>query len=135
MRRKNRKQLKEYIAVITICVIYTFLIYILKIGCPIRFITGIPCMGCGLTRAMLAMLKLNFSSAFYYNPCIFLIPVLGFYPFCNKRIQKIIIYTFCIIFIVVYLWRLCVEHPVVKWDVENGYIYKIIAEIGERLSW
>lgn len=44
--------------------------------CPFLFLWGIPCPGCGMTRAFLALLHLDFAAAFYYHP---LFPVVIFY--------------------------------------------------------
>ena len=41
--------------------------------CPFKLLTGIPCPGCGLTRAGLSLLTLHFKKAWYYHPMIFLI--------------------------------------------------------------
>lgn len=38
------------------------------IGCPIRFATGIPCPTCGITRALISLLHLDFAGYFYYLP-------------------------------------------------------------------
>ena len=35
----------------------TLLLYVTDIGCIIRTVTGVPCPGCGMTRAWLAFLK------------------------------------------------------------------------------
>ena len=37
-------------------------LYLLDIGCVFRLMTGIPCPGCGMTRAWLAALRLDFSA-------------------------------------------------------------------------
>lgn len=37
-------------------------------GCPIRNTTGIPCPGCGMSRAWTAALRLDFASAFSWHP-------------------------------------------------------------------
>lgn len=36
--------------------------------CPAKLFFGIPCPGCGLTRAHLAALQLDFRAAFSYHP-------------------------------------------------------------------
>ncbi|MFZ5987065.1 MAG: DUF2752 domain-containing protein [Bacillota bacterium] len=41
--------------------------------CIIKNIFGIPCPGCGMTRAYLNFLKFDFKAAFYYHP-LFLLP-------------------------------------------------------------
>ncbi|MDD6203708.1 MAG: DUF2752 domain-containing protein [Firmicutes bacterium] len=46
------------------------------IACPIRFITSEPCPACGVTRSLLALLRLDFAAAAYYNPASPLIAVL-----------------------------------------------------------
>ena len=41
-------------------------LYLLDIGCVFRLMTGIPCPGCGMTRAWLAALRLDFAAAFAF---------------------------------------------------------------------
>ena len=43
--------------------------------CPIKTIFGINCPSCGMTRAFIAAIKLDFRSAFQYHP---LFPLIGF---------------------------------------------------------
>lgn len=38
------------------------------IGCPFKYIFKIPCPTCGVTRSILALLRLDFKSSFCYNP-------------------------------------------------------------------
>ncbi len=46
------------------------------IPCPLEYRTGLQCPGCGVTRMSLALLKLEFKSAFMANPLLFsMIPV------------------------------------------------------------
>lgn len=64
------------------------------IGCFIKHFTGIPCPGCGITRALFALLRLDFASAFNYNPLIFCMPYVFayiFFDFKNKRLHNIIL--------------------------------------------
>jgi len=39
--------------------------------CPFKALTGIPCPGCGMTRALISMAKGDFHAAFGYNPFSF----------------------------------------------------------------
>jgi hypothetical protein len=50
-------------AVLLISLIVAFLV-----GCPIRWMTHLPCPGCGMTRACLAAFRLDFTDAFRYHP-------------------------------------------------------------------
>lgn len=46
-------------------------------ACPIALLTGLPCPGCGLTRACIAALTLHWKEAFALHPLFLLIPVVG----------------------------------------------------------
>ena len=37
-------------------------------GCLFRFVTGLECPGCGMTRAFLSLADLDPVAAFHYNP-------------------------------------------------------------------
>jgi len=42
--------------------------------CPFELLTGVPCPGCGMTRAILSLISGNPSDALLYNPfCFFLL--------------------------------------------------------------
>ncbi|MDD3846302.1 MAG: DUF2752 domain-containing protein [Syntrophorhabdaceae bacterium] len=46
----------------------------LPVFCPFEALTGIPCPGCGMTRAMLSLIAGNPGDAAAYNPfCFFLL--------------------------------------------------------------
>lgn len=50
----------------------------LAIPCFFHLITGLLCPGCGVTRMCVALLHLDFKTAFYSNQALFLLmPVLG----------------------------------------------------------
>lgn len=53
--------------------LYTFLILHtpFRIPCLFREITGFQCPGCGTSRMALALMHLDFSAAFSYNPVAF----------------------------------------------------------------
>lgn len=38
--------------------------------CPVLFLTGIPCPGCGMTRALSALLAFDFPASFYWHPML-----------------------------------------------------------------
>ena len=50
------------------------------IPCMIHKVTGLYCPGCGITRMLFSILKLNFGKAFRYNQLVFiLLPFLLLY--------------------------------------------------------
>ena len=40
----------------------------LGVTCPILFLTGISCAGCGMSRAWLSLLRLDLAGAFAFHP-------------------------------------------------------------------
>lgn len=53
---------------------YGILLHYTGIGlvCPVRFVTGLKCPGCGVTHMWLALMRLDFAAAFMANPALFL---------------------------------------------------------------
>ena len=51
--------------------------------CPFLSLTGIPCPGCGMTRALCHLLQGNFRVAFSYNPLVFVLPLYLFLIACD----------------------------------------------------
>ncbi|MDR2898711.1 MAG: DUF2752 domain-containing protein [Clostridiales bacterium] len=71
---------KYYIAFIAIAVYAVLSNVLFGYFCPSMALVGVPCPACGLTRAGLSLLMLDFNGAFLYNPCIFLVaPLVIFY--------------------------------------------------------
>ena len=68
----KKKLLLGTMALLGLC--FYFMIYQkLNIGIPCLFykITGFYCPGCGITRMVFSLLKLDFYQAFRYNPFVF----------------------------------------------------------------
>lgn len=69
--------------------------------CVVRAVTGIPCPGCGLSRAWLAALRLDLAAAFFYHPLFWTVPLLGVYmlwdgelfqkPWLNKLFPAVLL--------------------------------------------
>lgn len=55
------------------------LMYVTQIGCLFKRVTGIPCFGCGMTRSVLAALRLDFRTAFEYHWMFWAIPLMYLY--------------------------------------------------------
>jgi hypothetical protein len=57
--------------------------------CPFRFVTGIPCPGCGMTHSFLSIIQGNIQDAACFNPfSFFLIFLLGISLFPDAYIKK-----------------------------------------------
>ena len=58
------------------------------IGCPFRWATGVPCPGCGMTRAYLALARLDFRAAAAYHPLFWAVPALAALAWAEARIGR-----------------------------------------------
>lgn len=81
-------------------------------GCMIRSLTGIPCPGCGMSRAWLSALKLDFAAAFRCHPLFWTVPVVGwlmwkeFRPFHKLWINIALTAALTLALLGCWLWRL-----------------------------
>lgn len=52
-------------------VVGILLFFFVDIACPVETIIGIPCPGCGMTTAIYYVLHLDFKTALYFHPLVF----------------------------------------------------------------
>ena len=78
--------MKKFIILIILLILYLLIssYFHFYIPCPFKEITGFYCPGCGITRMLLSILKLDFYGAFRYNP---LLPI-GLYIYIDYLIRK-----------------------------------------------
>ena len=84
MQKRFFRVLKRYLIVLGAGILYFVFTTVTKIGipCPFYYITGLQCPGCGISRMMIALARLDFTQALQYNPFIFLtLPILLFIIF------------------------------------------------------
>ena len=123
---------KNNIKAVSVILLFYIAIESIGITCPIKFLTGISCAGCGMSRAFLAALKLDFVSAFHFHPLFWLvIPTVLLFIFKNKipffKIFFIIIVT---IFIITYLIRMFQPNDnIVVFEPQAGFIYRVIHKL------
>ena len=86
--KKNKRIISKLAILIGLLIGYYFLNAVFKISIPCMFykITGFHCPGCGITRLLFSLIKLDFYQAFRYNPLIFILLTI----FVLKMIQCII---------------------------------------------
>lgn len=102
------------------------------ITCPIRYIAGISCPGCGMSRAWLALLRLDLAGAFAFHPLFWLPPLaaalLLFRRRMPERLFRLGMGGMCILFAVVYFLRLFTpEDTVVVFRPSQGLIGRILS--------
>ena len=127
------KQLKEKLPFPLILIFILIAPFYLTIGCPIQFLTGISCFGCGMSRAAIALLQLDFALAFKMHPMIFVMPIAALVILFRKKIPKKVLngfwVTVAVLMAVIYVYRLIAGSDVIYVNPESGYIYQIIKNI------
>ena len=81
MKKRLLNVLKRYSLILLVLLGYLVWVLItdIKIPCLIYQITSFQCPSCGITRMCLSLVKLDFKSAFYYNPYVLVVsPVVLF---------------------------------------------------------
>lgn len=82
MKTRVKKTASIFIILAVIGIAYFFIYKALGFGIPCVFqeITGLKCPGCGVTKMCSYLLALDFYSAFWANPCLFiLLPVILYF--------------------------------------------------------
>lgn len=89
-------------------------------GCPVKSLTGIPCPGCGLSRAAVSLLRLDLTAAFRYHPMVFVLPpvvllvLFGPNPLLgSKTRERMLLWSVLGVWVVVWLTRLLMYDPVI----------------------
>ena len=139
LEKRSMKKLKEALPAICAVALVYGILYIAGIGCPIKFLTGISCMGCGMTRAYLSLLHLDFAGAFRYHP-LFSIPVIATVIFLfrsriSQKIVKVLLFTTIVLFSIIYLLRILdPSDTVVVFEPANGAVVRGIHMIVEEIK-
>lgn len=106
-----KKYLKLLIPLSLIALIY-LVFHLVGIGCPIKFVTGVSCPGCGMSRACLWLLAGDIGNAFYFHPLFWAVPLFpvlyilretGKMP---KKVYETCIIIICILFLLVWIIRM-----------------------------
>jgi len=78
LQEENMKKLQNKDRLITfgLIVVLVLIMYFFNIPCLFKKVFKIPCPGCGMTRAYISLLHLDFKKAFEYNPMFWSVPIL-----------------------------------------------------------
>ena len=130
-RRLNRI---EVITSVTAVVVLYVILESFGVTCPIKYITGISCAGCGMSRAWIALLHFNIHEAFMYHPLFFLPPVVVIFMLLRSKINikfyKIFMFTMAGAFVIVYLYRMFIgTGDIVVFEPQNNILFRIIRKL------
>ncbi len=73
---KKIKNLKTKILITVAIGVYAAAMYVFNLPCSILALTGVRCFGCGMTRAVLSVLSLDFPAAFSHHFMFWSLPIL-----------------------------------------------------------
>ena len=74
MKKTLAKWDKIIVTAAIVCVLAVC--YALRVPCVFSYVTALPCLTCGMTRAWLSLLQLDLSAAFGYHSLFWTVPVL-----------------------------------------------------------
>lgn len=88
------KQLKNSLLITAIYFAILAVFWAFDIPCIFQHFLGISCPGCGMTRAFISALRLDFKAAFAYHPMFWSMPILYLYFLFNGKLfnKKLIDY-------------------------------------------
>ncbi|MDF2612362.1 MAG: putative rane protein [Clostridia bacterium] len=133
IRQLIKQNLKVFFVTIALIGIATLLFYVSDIKCIVKYTIGIPCPGCGLTRAWLSFLKMDFKAAFGWHPLFWIVPfvvIIG--VFLKGRIFKdnhsnrmfwIILVAIVVGVYSIRMIRLFPDHPPMDYN-KQSFLYK-----------
>lgn len=107
------------------------------IGCPVKWLTGISCAGCGMTRAVFCAAQLQFARALRYHPLYPLLPVCAACVIwweklperSRKWLVRMIIACFAGVYIARLLWS---DHSVVCVSPADGALWRMARRLLRR---
>ncbi len=76
---KKIKNLRNKLLLTAAYICLVLIAYRLSIPCVYRYFLGIPCPGCGMSRAYFSLLRLDFAAAFSFHPMFWSVPILYLY--------------------------------------------------------
>jgi hypothetical protein len=131
---KRKSHRIEVITSVAAVVVLYVILESFGVTCPIKYITGISCAGCGMSRAWIALLHFNIHEAFMYHPLFFLPPVVGIVMLLKSKINikfyKIFMFTIASAFVIVYLYRMFIgDGNVVVFEPQNNIVFRIIRKL------
>ena len=119
----KNKVLKD-ILLLLVLILYLIIghIYHIYIPCVFHKLTGLYCPGCGLTRMLYSIIKLDFYAAFRYNPLLFILFPFGLVLFINYVISLLKNKQPLYLKVPDYIWYILIILLIIYGIVRNIYV-------------
>lgn len=79
------KDIRQFgLAVVVLLIYMTVVSQIFGAFCPVRLFTGLPCPGCGITRAAVFLMTCRWQQAWQMNPVVFPVVAAALYFAVNR---------------------------------------------------
>ncbi len=82
------KNLSEKLFVCAAIAFFALIMWLLKVPCIFKVLFKTECIGCGMTRALISAIKLDFFSAFSYHRMFWSLPILVLYFLFDGKLFK-----------------------------------------------
>lgn len=99
-------------------VYYVFMHVVFKAFCPLVMTTGLPCAGCGMTRAVYFMITGQFQRSWRLNPMALPVILFAVYSiftryFLGRKVKgfKTGLIVLCVGMFIAYVYRMCTVFP------------------------
>ena len=109
---KRIRNLKEKLMLLFLYAAIILTAFFLGLPCVWQFLFGIPCPGCGMTRAVFSLLRFDIRGAAFLHPMVFFLPLLFLYYlydgrlFANRKIDRLLLWTIAFGFLAQWVWKL-----------------------------
>lgn len=86
--KSTQKVILALLLLVYFGVVYT-VFPLLGWDCVFLTFFGVPCPGCGMTRAAKALLRLDLAAAWHYHPLVFAMPYVVLYLFADFKRRRL----------------------------------------------
>lgn len=80
------KELKNSLLLTAIYISILLVFWFFDIPCFFKEVLGVNCPGCGMSRAVFSVIKLDFAAAFSYHPMFWSLPILYLYLIFSGKV-------------------------------------------------
>ena len=80
------KELKNKLLLTVLYIGILLIFWAFDMPCIFKHFLGVECIGCGMSRAVWSVLRLDFKSAFSYHPMFWSVPLLYLYLLYDGRL-------------------------------------------------